>query len=87
MALACGGAGSAREAQVEKRIEVGGVAIIPGGRTLGSIMLDGGRCFDLAQLETVALAEQACGGGRAVDVLAAGIGCRVDVDRHQGPEG
>lgn len=27
------------------------------------------------------------GGERAVDVPAEGVGCRVDVDRHQGPEG
>jgi len=29
------------------------MAIVPGGRTLGSIRLDGGRCFDLALPETV----------------------------------
>lgn len=92
MAPAGAGAGSAQEAPVEKRIEVAGVmAIVPGGRTLGSITLDDGRCFDLAAGNGVeagaTLAEQARGGERGVDVLAAGVGCRVDVDRHQGPEG
>ncbi|WP_313140345.1 hypothetical protein [Stenotrophomonas sp.] len=41
--------GRAQEASAEDQIEVAGVMeIIPGGRTLGSIRLDDGRCFDLA---------------------------------------
>jgi len=54
MALAGAGAGMALKAQVEKRIAVAGVmTIVPGGRTLGSIRLDDGRCFDLALPEAV----------------------------------
>ncbi|WP_164072679.1 hypothetical protein [Stenotrophomonas maltophilia] len=44
----------ALKAQVEKRIEVAGVmTIVLGGRTLGSIRLDDGGCFDLALPEAV----------------------------------
>lgn len=57
MALTFAEAGSAQEAHralVEERIEVIGVMeIVPGGRTLRSISLDDGRCFDLALPEAV----------------------------------
>jgi len=57
MALTFSEAGSAQKAHYaldEKRIEVVGVmAIVPGGRTLGSISLDDGRCFDLALPDSV----------------------------------
>ena len=44
----------ALEAQVNERIKVAGVmTIVPGGRTLGSIRLDDGRCSDLALQEAV----------------------------------
>ncbi len=57
MALTFSEAGSAQEADEaldEKRIEVVGVMeIAPGGRTLGAISVDDGRCFDLALPEAV----------------------------------
>jgi len=54
MALAGAGAGMALKAQVNERIKVAGVmTIVLGGRTLGSIRLDDGRCFDRALPEAV----------------------------------
>lgn len=57
MALTFSESGSAQEAHealVEKRIEVvGTMEIVPGGRTLGSISLEDGRCYDLALPDSV----------------------------------